>query len=180
MKFIQGPLMRLDEDGPSLDAGDEWRSVIATYARPGVAQACLLVQESLGVDVLVLLHLAYAQGRGHGLVDLEHVGRADAAIRGWRDTVVKPLRAVRRSLDKDDPAVRGLRADIQRCELEAERHGLALLAAMPWPEGEAPTPGHAGAVRHVVRFYAERGGCLARADEPEVAAAIRLLENHLE
>jgi uncharacterized protein (TIGR02444 family) len=169
--------MRPEEDGPAFNAGDEWRSVIATYARPGVAQACLLLQEALGVDVLVLLHLAYAQGRGHGPAGPEHVGRADAAIRGWRDTVVKPLRAVRRALGKDDPAVRGLRADIQRCELEAERHGLALLSAMPWPQGGASAP---GAVQHVVRFYGERSGCLARASEPEVAAAIRLLENHLE
>jgi uncharacterized protein (TIGR02444 family) len=168
------------EDSP-LDAEQEWRSVVAIYARPGVSQACLLLQDMLGVDVLVLLHLAFVQNKYGVPMGLEHVGAADDAVRQWRNTVVKPLRAVRRTLSKTDPAVGSLRAEIQQCELNAERHGLRLLAAVSprdgWSGGKPDMPNQV--VGQVVHFYGTRNACLAQISAPQVAEAIRLLEQSI-
>ena len=69
--------------------------MLATYARPGVAQACLLLQDRLGVDVLVLLHLAYVCSQHQRPLKDGQIAAADAVVRDWRDRVVRPLRAAR-------------------------------------------------------------------------------------
>lgn len=161
-------------------ASDEWQFVAAAYARPGVAQACLLLQDELGVDVLVLLHLAFVRFRSLTPVASEQIEMADRAVREWRDKVVQPLRAVRRSLDKNDPHVHGLRADIQRCELNAERHGLSLLAAAPlMSDGMASAEKEGSFVQQIADFYGIRNGRAASMPKPEIAGAIELLERQL-
>ena len=105
---------------------------------------------------------------------------ADRAVREWRDKVVQPLRAVRRSLDKNDPHVHGLRSDIQRCELNAERHGLSLLAAVPlMNDGMASAKKEGSFVQQIADFYGIRNGHAASMPRPEIAGAIELLERQL-
>lgn len=123
------------------DAAEElWRFALAFYGRPGVADACLELQDRHGTDVPLLiwgLWAAVAKGR---MPDAECLEAARRVAEPWRRDVVAPLRAVRRRL-KHGPAPiapttasTGLRDRIKGLELEAERLQLAALAAVPLPE----------------------------------------------
>ena len=102
-----------------------WRFSLGYYARPGVAPACLELQESAGIDVNVLLYLLFLAGQGR-VATRDDVRRIDAAVRSWRDQVVRPLRTVRRALKNgierfEDKESERLRSNVKRIELDAER-----------------------------------------------------------
>lgn len=102
-----------------------WRFSLHFYALPGVAPACLELQESAGVDVNVLLYLLFLAGQGR-IVERNDVARIDAVVKSWREQVVRPLRGVRRQLKNgmegiDHTGCERLRSDVKRVELEAER-----------------------------------------------------------
>jgi uncharacterized protein (TIGR02444 family) len=112
---------------------DLWRFACAFYARDGVAPACLTLQESLNVDVNILLFAIFARlARGVAL-DASDLGVVDALVRDWRHEIVQPLRRLRTRL-KAGPAPAPstasdhLRNRIKAAELEAEQIELALLA----------------------------------------------------
>jgi uncharacterized protein (TIGR02444 family) len=108
-----------------------WRFAGDLYARPGVADLCLDLQDKAARDVNLLLLCLWA-GEVLGLAlddwDLKDLAAATAP---WNAAAVHPLRALRRSL-KGVPAAETVRARIGAAELEAERlvqrH---LLAALP-------------------------------------------------
>ena len=134
-----------------------WRFSLRFYRQPGVADACIALQDGCGVDVNVLLFFLWlaAAKRLVGDADVQAIsGKAG----GWRDDVVVPLRTLRRKL-KDGSALveRGtaevFRTRIKAIELESERleqealFGLASgLAAPAAPTVEA-------AARHNVAAY---------------------------
>lgn len=69
----------------------------ALYARDGVSTLCLELQDRHGADVVLFLTLFLADGAGIGLSDADF----EKVIRGaddWRETVVVPLREIRRRL----------------------------------------------------------------------------------
>lgn len=136
--------------GPVEGAGSPfWRFSLATYRKPGVAEACLALQDGFGVDVNVLLFALWLGTQGRRLDDVEMQFVLDEAV-GWARDVVVPLRSMRRRLKGDAPlvapaAAQAFRAQVKQLELEAERleqealHGLAgRLAA-----GERAPPGSA-------------------------------------
>jgi uncharacterized protein (TIGR02444 family) len=102
-----------------------WQFSIKFYAVPGVAPACIQLQDQAKVDVNVLFFLLWnaTQGRAYKKTDVAEVERL---IGAWRDMAVVPLRNVRRAL-KMPPAVmppepaEGFRTRIKAVELEAER-----------------------------------------------------------
>jgi uncharacterized protein (TIGR02444 family) len=111
---------------------DLWKWAVAAYARPGVATACLDLQDNHAVNVCYLLWAAWGEVE-HRPLDL--VAGASLA-EAWEAGVSGPLRLARRNLKEDrpgvDPAVReGLRGDLKRTELNAERLLLDSLAALP-------------------------------------------------
>lgn len=160
---------------PSTDPGDAWRHVLALYGRPGVAQACLLLQDRLDVDVLVMLHLGLVCQQHRLRLQAEQIEAADAVVRDWREQVVRPLRAARRAIARDDPQTQALRQRVQQAELGAEQHAFALLTAMPlWTDAPA-TANTASPAASVARFYAQRSGREAELHQPEIASAIALL-----
>lgn len=139
-----------------------WRFSLATYRKPGVAEACLALQDEHGVDVNVLLFAIWlgTQGRRLDAGAMRHVGDAAA---GWARDVVVPLRLVRRRLKDESPlvaaaAAQAFRSEVKRLELEAERleqealFGLA--ATLPAADGTPP----AAAVRANVEALAEAMG----------------------
>ena len=67
------------------------------YGRPGVAEACLSLQDRRGLDVNILLFCCWAGMRGQALT-VEALAACLDTVRPWQDQVVKPLRAVRRWL----------------------------------------------------------------------------------
>jgi len=130
------------------ESGHFWAFSLAVYARPGVAEACLRLQEARSLDVNLLLHALWCGALGHRIT-LPERRRLDEAAAPWHAGAVRPLRAVRRWLKTQEalPAAEAepLRAAVKAQELEAERleQGLleSLLAPPPGPGG----PAHAAA-----------------------------------
>src|SRR6516162_1506161 len=80
-----------------------WRFSLRFYRQPGVADACIALQDGCGVDVNILLFFLWlATVRRCVSRDVAQAVCATAAP--WRDDVVAPLRAVRRRL-KDGSAL---------------------------------------------------------------------------
>lgn len=154
----------------------EWRHVVAMYGQPGIAQACLLLQDRLGVDVLVMLHLGYLCRQHRCPLQESQISAADAVVKDWREQVVKPLRAARRAIAKDNADTQALRTAVQQAELAAERHALALLAAVPAVAEPATTVGAASPTTLVAAFYARRSGCTPELQTAEIQSAIQLLD----
>jgi len=108
-----------------------WGFAAALYARPGVADLCLGLQDEADRDVnLLLLCLWAGEALGLALDDWDLTDLA-AAVAPWNAAAVHPLRMLRRSL-KGVPAAETVRAKIGAAELEAERLAQRhLLAALP-------------------------------------------------
>jgi uncharacterized protein (TIGR02444 family) len=111
-----------------MDAGTGfpfWRFSLRFYRQPGVADACIALQDGCGVDVNVLLFFLWL-ATARRSVSLVVAREVCATAAPWRDDVVAPLRAIRRRL-KDGAALveRGaaehFRTKIKAIELESER-----------------------------------------------------------
>jgi uncharacterized protein (TIGR02444 family) len=92
---------------------------------PGVADACIALQDSAGVDVNLLLFLLWNATDGRRLAG-DDVKDIEARVGAWRDAAVIPLRAVRRALKTPPPVIEAGTAEafrnrIKQVELEAER-----------------------------------------------------------
>lgn len=128
----------------SSPAGDcpFWSFSVALYGRPGVAPACLALQDRFGCDVNLLLFAIWAARCGAELGPQEFE-RLDAAVAPWREGLVEPIRSLRRRL-KADPLgaapelAEACRQALLKAELEAERAAQELLArALPLPSAQA-------------------------------------------
>lgn len=107
-----------------------WDWVLAAYERPGVPQACLTLQDEHGQNTSLLLWAIRARPAAGAVLD-----RAAEVARTWDETVLHPLRAVRRGLKAPCPPVgdlvrEGLRADVKAAELRAERVLVETLEAL--------------------------------------------------
>jgi len=112
--------------GAAKDQGSPfWQFSLAFYGRPGVAEACLTLQDQCGVDVNLLLFLIWL-GLARRQLSSEELRAIETQSRGWAQSVVAPLRAARRALKggwsfADGVGAESLRAEIKAIELEAER-----------------------------------------------------------
>ncbi|PWC39718.1 TIGR02444 family protein [Azospirillum sp. TSO35-2] len=101
-----------------MSANPFWDFSLAVYGRPGVPAACLALQDRRGVDVNTLLFAAWAGIACAARLSDAELARIDGAVAGWREEVVRPLRALRRRAKaEDDTLYRRMKA----AELEAER-----------------------------------------------------------
>ena len=101
---------------------DLWNYCLNLYARPGVEQACLHLQDQ-GMDVCVLLCAAWLEARGVAC-DEVRLGQLKACAGPWQHEVVQPLRRLRthwREAAAHDDALAALRVQVKALELEAER-----------------------------------------------------------
>jgi uncharacterized protein (TIGR02444 family) len=112
-----------------------WEFSLAVYRRPGVADACLRLQDEAGADVNLLLFFCWlALSRDEALGEVE-IRDIVARTAGWRDHVVRPLRDVRRWMKggaEGMPAgpVEALRSQVKRIELDSERLQQDMLFAL--------------------------------------------------
>lgn len=111
-----------------------WPWTLEVYARPGVASACLALQDLDGQNVPYLLWACYGAERGASQLVLA----AQIAAK-WEAAATSPLRMARRALKEGvegiDPArSEELRERIRNIELEAER---LLLEALGGPDETA-------------------------------------------
>ena len=111
-----------------------WRFSLALYARDGVEQACLGLQNACGADVNILLFCCWMGAQGRPLAK-RGLRRAIAATRPWREHVVQPLRRARRALKQPSAALpepwrAHLRSGVFRLELDAEYVEQLMLARL--------------------------------------------------
>ena len=92
---------------------------MATYREQGVAAACLALQDRIGLDVNQLLYAAWL-ARNNQCLAGSHLEALDAAVSEWRESVVRPLRELRRQLQGYAPAA-AVREDLKGLELKAEQ-----------------------------------------------------------
>jgi uncharacterized protein (TIGR02444 family) len=102
-----------------------WRFSLRFYGRPNVAEACLALQDVAAADVNLVLFLLFMAEQKRRL-NKDEVARLDSAVAQWRETVIRPLRALRRALKPGIEFVpgtisEGFRAQIKRLELESEQ-----------------------------------------------------------
>jgi len=103
-----------------------WTFSIGVYGKPGVAPACLVLQERHRLDINLLLFSAWA-GAAHGhVLSATERARAFATVGAWHREMVVGLRALRTRL-KDGPSpapgprTEPLRSLVKKAELDAER-----------------------------------------------------------
>ncbi len=133
-----------------------WDFSLALYAQPGVADACLRLQDEAGINVNLLLWCVWLECKG---IALDSAGLQDAErrIRGWDYHYVVPLRHLRRRLKaefgSEDESILQLRKQIQQAELAAEQQVQKQLQALTrqWMEQDlaiepVPTVAQAGSI----------------------------------
>lgn len=155
-----------------------WRFSVTVYAKPGVAEECLDLQQELGIDVNVLLYCAWTGGRGI-VLDVDDLDGIEVAVRTWHEQVVRPLRGVRQTIktlaEYEAAFVRDLRKSIAGSELRAEQVEQAMLAAIvPGMTSTVETP--EAAIRGNIALFLNRhrpvlGKLGIRAPEALIAAA---------
>ncbi len=122
-----------------------WRFSVKFYAVPGVAPACIALQDLAGVDVNLLFFLLWNATLGRTLNEPE-LKELDHMVGVWRNTAVIPLREIRRALKSPQAilapdVVKGFRERIKAAELEAERLQQEAMYALS-QSGRFGTPMH--------------------------------------
>lgn len=112
-----------------------WNFSLALYARPGVADACLHLQDEYDLDVNLVLFFIWAGLQGPGKLTAEEISLAISRGQRWQVGVVARIRAVRRQLKLDemgaDPEqVAVFRPMVQALELQGEQVEQLFLGAM--------------------------------------------------
>jgi len=130
---------------------DLWTWAVAAYEAPGVAEACLSLQDHNEQNVPLLLWAAWVAVTGRR-PDEETIEAACDAARAYDTVITAPLRAVRRTLkapipDIEDDHREALRQQVKALELDAERRLMLELEAL------APAP--SGAPRRAIDGLAE-------------------------
>jgi uncharacterized protein (TIGR02444 family) len=145
---------------PEAAEGSLWAFAVKLYSAPGVADACLGLQDRFGCDVNVLLFAAWMGAVRHCAITPAEMAETIALVRPWHAEIVRPLRDVRRRLKSAPlPAPResseALGTCIKAIELESERIELSVLEqfAERWPSALAARNGQSlgnldTAVRH--------------------------------
>jgi uncharacterized protein (TIGR02444 family) len=135
-----------------------WQFSIKFYAVPGLADACIALQDQAKVDVNILFYLLWnaTQGRAFNAADITEI---EHRIGPWRDMAVVPIRDIRRALKSPPPvmapeAAEGLRTRIKAVELEAERlQQEALYALAESSRLGRPAPSKTDAAKDSVSSY---------------------------
>ena len=156
-----------------------WDFALRLYRTPGVAPACLELQERHGVDVTLMLFCLW-----HGTVSdrpiAENLPALAAAALAWHRAAVLPMRAARRWLKQDaegleQPAATALYKTVLAAEIDCEHAELLMLvqraqALCATPGGGGPFP--ATMAENLAAFFEVSGVSLAAEDRPAVGALL--------
>jgi uncharacterized protein (TIGR02444 family) len=96
-----------------------WEYSLVAYRRAEVAETCLELQDSFGLDVNFLLYAGWLCSIGFRVTEA-HLLELEEQVAYWRATVVQPLRTLRRQLPVVGPGEE-VREEIKAVELKAER-----------------------------------------------------------
>ncbi|WP_062361750.1 TIGR02444 family protein [Variovorax paradoxus] len=163
----------------------EWDYALRIYAQPGVAEACLLLQDRAGVDVTVLLHAMYLFTANRIALDEQALASAEARVGAWRREVTAPLRALRATLKPGfacipATAVEQTRQKIKAAEFDAEHAALAALSMDAGMDQGSPasSAGAADLLNRVLKLYASNAPRPQRQDAA-VREAVLCMQNLL-
>jgi uncharacterized protein (TIGR02444 family) len=148
-----------------------WRFSLGFYRQPGVADACIALQEDAGVDVNLLLFLLW-QGTLRRELSPADIADLERRIGAWREMTVVPLRNVRRALKSPPallaaPAAEAFRTRIKAVELEAERLQQEAMFALA---GSSPLGRQAASPAAAARANVASYEPICRAPFPKAAA----------
>jgi uncharacterized protein (TIGR02444 family) len=108
-------------------ANSFWDFSVHHYAKPGVEQACLALQNEFGLDVNNVLFCLW-HGRLHGVFSQSTLLQMVEFSNEWRTNIVSPLRSTRSwmkgrnsVIDATEDSFENLRNAIKKLELQAER-----------------------------------------------------------
>ena len=162
-----------------------WDFSIELYARKGVAEACLELQNSYGLDVNLLL-FCFWWGYQHGELDEATLDKAIGFSDTWRTEVVQPLRNVRRWM-KDTAAIfaedrqshyDALRERIKLDELAAEKYQQKVLEGLTADIGKnRNTPLSRSGSRKNLQNYLKHSGVM---DNSRVLDLLRVIDDAIE
>ena len=117
-----------------------WEWALDAYARPGVADACLELQDARGQHVPLLLWVVWAAADGRE----PNIAGGAALARAYEAAAGERLREARRALRQSLPGLpdverEAFRRRLKGVELEGERTLMAALAALA-PAGKPHHP----------------------------------------
>ena len=159
-----------------------WDFVVGLYARPGISQACLELQDRLGVDVSFLLTvLFYAKHRNIDL-SVGEIASLDRSISAWRDGVIAPLRRLRRHVKTSgllNSSIEEFYQRIKADELLAEQLEIETLAQQleQMQAQRSTSPPKRDLIELVVKHFAESAGQHPHLDGAGIERAISALHD---
>ncbi|MGI9258517.1 MAG: TIGR02444 family protein [Gammaproteobacteria bacterium] len=139
---------------------DFWSYSLDAYSRPGVATACLALQEDLGLDVNVLLYCCW-HGTTRGLLNDRDFTTLLEFTNRWSSALVKPLRSARSWLKDDGCDIdripredcEALRQRIKEAELASERlQQLAMESLSVAPNEDLQPDSAQGALQNIATY----------------------------
>jgi len=119
-----------------------WDFSVRHYRQPGVADACLFVQDRYGLNVNLVLFCIWAADTGRGALTAADMTAALRRVEDWEAQVIEPLREIRRisrheALGVPEFLLQAFQPHIRQVELEAEQIEQRLLEEL------VPGPGSA-------------------------------------
>lgn len=163
--------------------GPHWSFALRLYSRAGVSEACLTLQDQLGVDVNVLLFALFAAVSRGVPLDNGDIADMDLTVAAWRSGIVEPLRSLRHLMKNGpEPAPSGvterLRQQIKQAELSAEQIEQAVL--FRWLDQRcgnqlALKVDSAAVIESVVRYFGKRNGEAEAVVSSQAQHAIRTI-----
>jgi uncharacterized protein (TIGR02444 family) len=161
-------------------ASEFWDFSVKLYGAPGVAPACLDLQERHGADVNALMFCVWLAASGRGPLERSLLDEALAAAAPWHVEVVRALRAVRKRLKTavgpvDQGMAQALRARIQMIEIDSEhieQLTLAAHAAAPPAKAVDAETRADHAARHCAAYFRRIGASPGAADLGALATLI--------
>lgn len=119
-----------------------WRFSLAIYSTPGISAECLALQETIGINVNLLLFCAWIGAEHQIRLTQTELDEFSANVHDWHEQVIGPLRRARQAL-KVIGGHAHLREKVKMVELEAEQIEQAMLYALVverWPQTCFDTP----------------------------------------
>jgi len=110
-----------------------WDYSVSLYGKPGVADACLYLQDRYGLNVNCILLCVWIAAEGRGALTGVHVATALRRIADWEAQAIGPLREIRRKCRREPLGVpefllQPFAPHIEAAELAAEHVEQLVLA----------------------------------------------------
>lgn len=147
----------------SAGSGAFWAWSLERYEKAGVAPALLALQDERGLDVNIVLWIAWRAAHG-AETSRELLDEARRAVAAWSQAATIPLRGVRRTLKRPPDGARADLAELTRAltkkaELAAERVAQDMLESLaPFEPAKGAAPNAPALFMRALLDYAALAG----------------------